>query len=120
MHDLHGVLYGSDRENASLKLLPIGNIIRPESQLLHFKIHHYAYSKTTSRGLFAGIKVNPLLGDTGPLSQEILVPEFPQRPCQALEHITVCKAATRLSFPWSNIAHQLVLSAVDLSSLFQF
>lgn len=36
MHDLHGVLYGSDRENASLKLLPIGNIIRPESQLLHF------------------------------------------------------------------------------------
>lgn len=66
-----------------------------------------------------GIKVNPLLGDTGPLCQATLVPEFPQRPCQALEHITVCKAATRLSFPWSNIAHQLVLSAVDLSSLFQ-
>ena len=63
-----------------------------------------------------GINVNPLQGDTGPLSQTTLVPEFPQRPCQALEHITVCKAATQLSFPWFDIAHQLVLSAVDLSS----
>lgn len=51
MLDPHGGLHGSDWENASLKPLPIGNKIGPESQLLHFKIHHYIYSKTTSRGL---------------------------------------------------------------------
>lgn len=118
MLDPHRVLYSSGWENSFHKPLPIGNITGLEFQLLHFKIHHCIYSKATLHGLLPVDGWQQVLRQTHSWETQ----DFPTRQHwfqsfliglvkQSLrDHITVCNAATQISFLWSIIAHQLLTS----------